>query len=346
MHAADPSKQVCPGMSNDKRQLAATPCRSRSGEVVCMQMNARRKTAQLHINILLGCLMHDGVYQDHNEEMVQTEALFDRLLWKLAEKVHRIRDHHHGLGCVRQPRSSHSHQRASPSMQKYSSQYIYFETNRRLHISNSPNQLSNPSMRRFVKLSLRDKMVEHGMRIHSKDIRSRTPLHMSERTMENLLVQLVTAWCKETRTPQQIVTAWEMILREVPIADSMDAMREPPHMILLGPSEEDVPAIPFNHDVIEPADEASDDERKLEAGVAPEPPAAPEALVAPVAPATPQSAPPATLPSKSERRARQAADREERAAQRNALLQDSDKYDNNDPFTDLCAQVDVNYSKS
>ena len=126
----------------------------------------------------------------------------------------------------------------------------------------------------------------------------------------------------------------------------MDAMREPPRVILLGPSEEDVPAIPFNHDVIERADEASHHEPKPEAGVAPEFPAAPEAPAAPVAPATPQSAPLAKLPSKSERPARQAADREETAAQRNDLLQDSDESDSSDPFTDLCAQVDVSYSES
>ena len=95
MHAADPSEQVCLRMSNDKRQLAATPCGSRSGEVVRMHMNTRRKPARLYINILLGCLLHDGVYQDHNGKMVQTQALFERLLWKLAEKVRRIREQHH-----------------------------------------------------------------------------------------------------------------------------------------------------------------------------------------------------------------------------------------------------------
>ena len=78
-------------------------------------------------------------------------------------------------------------------------------------------------MRRFVRLSLRDEMVKHSMRIHNKENPYRTPLDMFERTMKSLLVQWVGAWCKETRTTQQIVTSSEMVLREVPIANSMDA---------------------------------------------------------------------------------------------------------------------------
>ena len=50
--------------------------------------------------------------------------------------------------------------------------------------------------------------------------------------MKSLLVQWVSAWCKETRTTQQIVTSWEMVLREVPIDDSVVAMPEPPRVFL------------------------------------------------------------------------------------------------------------------
>ena len=35
-----------------------------------------------------------------------------------------------------------------------------------------------------------------------------------------------------------------MVLREVPIADSVDAMPEPPRVIMLGLSEQDAPTIP------------------------------------------------------------------------------------------------------
>ena len=45
-----------------------------------------------------------------------------------------------------------------------------------------------------------------------------------------------------------------MVLREVPIADLVDAMSEPPRVILLGPVEHDALAIPFNPHVIEPAE--------------------------------------------------------------------------------------------
>ena len=51
-------------------------------------------------------------------------------------------------------------------------------------------------------------------------------------------------------------------------------------------------------------------------------------------------------PSRSERRARQAADREVSATQRSPLLQDSDYSDSTDPFADLSAYVDVSYSNS
>ena len=74
--------------------------------------------------------------------------------------------------------------------------------------------------------------------------------------MKSLLVQWVSRWCKETRTAQQIVTSWEMVLRDVPFADSVDAMPEPPRVNLLGPPEQNVLAILFNHHVIEPADES------------------------------------------------------------------------------------------
>ena len=183
-------------------------------------------------------------------------------------------------------------------------------------------------MRRFVGLSVRDRMVKHGMRIHNKEIRSRAPLDMSERTMKSLLVQRVSAWCNETRTAQQIVTSWEMVLREVPIADSVHAMQEPLRVILLGTPKQDASAILFNQHVIEPADEASDHEPEPEARAACEPPALP---------AVPQRAPLAPLPSRSQRHARQAADGEVRATQRYALLQDCNDCDSSDPFVELYA---------
>ena len=179
-------------------------------------------------------------------------------------------------------------------------------------------------------------MAKHGMRIHNKEIPSRTSLDMSERTMKSLLVQWVSARCKETRTAQQIVPSWEIVLREVPVADSVHTMAEVPRAIMLGPLEQDAPAIPFNQHVIELADEASDHEQEPEAPAAPEPSAAP---------AAPQRARLAPLPSRSERHTRQAADGEVRAAQRNALLQDSDASDS-DPLAELSAYVDVSYSES
>ena len=72
MHVADQSKQVCVRMSNDKRQLTATPYVSRSGEVVCMQIITRGKTARSHADIPPECLLHDAVYQDHIEKTVQS----------------------------------------------------------------------------------------------------------------------------------------------------------------------------------------------------------------------------------------------------------------------------------
>ena len=133
-----------------------------------------------------------------------------------------------------------------------------------------------PTLRRFVRLSLHDRMVKHGMEIHDKGIPNKAPVDMSERTMKSLLAQWVIAWCKETKPSQQIVTSWERVLREVPIADLVDAMHGPPRVILLGPAEQDSSTVPLNPHVIEVADEASDHEPKLEAR---------GALQAPVAPA-------------------------------------------------------------
>ena len=120
-------------------------------------------------------------------------------------------------------------------------------------------------MRTFVGLSLRYRVVQHGMTVHNKEISSKTPLDMSETIIRTLLVQWVSAWCTDTRTAQQIVTSWEMVLQEVPIAESMDAMPEPLRVVLLVPAEQDAPAIPFNHHVIEATDEASNYEQEPEA---------------------------------------------------------------------------------
>ena len=59
MHVADQSKQVCLRTSSDKRQLTATPCASRSGEVVSMQIITTEKTARSHADIPPGCLLHE-----------------------------------------------------------------------------------------------------------------------------------------------------------------------------------------------------------------------------------------------------------------------------------------------
>ena len=143
-------------------------------------------------------------------------------------------------------------------------------------------------MRRFVKLSLRDKMVKHGVRIHNKEISSRTPLDVSERTMKSLLAQWVNAWCKETRRAQQIVMSPKWVLREVPIADSLDAILEPLGVILLRPPQQNAPATLFNNHVIEqPMKLVIMNQNRRPSG-----------------PPAPQRAPLASLPSRSERRAR------------------------------------------
>ena len=165
---------------------------------------------------------------------------------KLANKASRIREQHHlpedsSVIIIMDWVASHSQEALTPikghlhQCKDHPSQYICFGRKRRSHISNPPHQLISPSMRRFVRLLLRHRMVKHGMIIHNKEIPSRTSLDMSETTMKNVLVQWVSAWCKETRTAQQIVTSWEMVLQEVPIADSVDAMPEPPRVFLLGP---------------------------------------------------------------------------------------------------------------
>ena len=83
---ADRSKQVCLRTRNDKRQLTATPCVSRGGEAVCMQIITRGKTARSHSYILRGCLLDDAVYQNYSEKMVQNRATFERLMNKLVER--------------------------------------------------------------------------------------------------------------------------------------------------------------------------------------------------------------------------------------------------------------------
>ena len=128
-----------------------------------------------------------------------------------------------------------------------------------------------------------------------------------------------------------------MVLRKVPIADSVDGMAEPPPPILLGPPEQDALAISFNQHVIEPADEASNHEPE------PNPPAAREARAPCV---EPQRAPLAGLPSRRERCARQVAYLEVMAAQRNALLRDSYDFDSSDPFAELSVYADVKCSES
>ena len=53
-----------------------------------------------------------------------------------------------------------------------------------------------------------------------------------------------------------------MVLREFPIASSVDATPRLPHVVLLGPSEQNASAILFNQHAIEPADKASDHQNR------------------------------------------------------------------------------------
>ena len=95
MHVADQSKQVCVTTSSDKRYLTTTPFVSLSSEVVWMTILTRGKPAWSLGDIAPSSVLHDAVYQDHNEKKVQTIATLEHLLKKLAEKTNRIREHHH-----------------------------------------------------------------------------------------------------------------------------------------------------------------------------------------------------------------------------------------------------------
>ena len=162
MHVADQSKQVCPRLSSDKRQLTATRCVSRSGEHACMQIITRGKTARSHADVLTGCLLHDAVYQDHSEKKFETGATFEHLLRKLADTASRIREQHHLLEdsaviIIMDWDASHSQQALTPikghlhQCKDHPSQYIFFGRKRRSHISNPPDQLINLSMRRSAR---------------------------------------------------------------------------------------------------------------------------------------------------------------------------------------------------
>ena len=94
MHIAEQAKQVCLKTSTDKRHLTATPYVNQSGEVVCMRIIARRKTARSYAPLSPGYLLHDAVYKDNSGKKVQNAAIFKRLLRKLAQRAGRIPDQH------------------------------------------------------------------------------------------------------------------------------------------------------------------------------------------------------------------------------------------------------------
>ena len=183
---------------------------------MCMQMLIKRKIAWSHADIPPSCLLHDAVYQDGNENKVRTGAIFERLLSKLGDSAGRIREQHRlptdsPLIIIMDWVTSRGQEALTPikghpqQCKNHPSQYILFARKRRSNILNLQDQLINATMRRFVRFSLRDRIVMHGMRIHDKEIPISTPLHMSERTMKSLLVQWVSAWCKETIIAQEIV---------------------------------------------------------------------------------------------------------------------------------------------
>ena len=60
------SKEVCLMTSNDERHLIAIRCCTPSGKAVCMQIIIRMKTAGSYAPIPPGCLVQDGVHQEHS----------------------------------------------------------------------------------------------------------------------------------------------------------------------------------------------------------------------------------------------------------------------------------------
>ena len=306
-----------------------------------MQIIIRRKRAQSHANIPRDCVLHDAVHQDHRAKQAQPIANFERVLRKLAEKASHLREVQNlpedsPVIIIMDYVASHSQEALTAikghvhQCKNHSAQYILFARKRGRHMSSPPDQLINPSTTTLAKLSGRNRMVQHSMRIHNEEIPSRIPLDMSQIKMKSLLVEWISTWCKDTRTVQQIVTSWEVVLREVPVTDAEKAVPEPPRLMQLGPPEENAPAIPFNHDDIEATNDGDH---------APEPvaPRAPEAPAAPTARAAPQRAPLTSLPSRGESLARQAANREVRTVERNPVRRDSDDSGSSDPFGELSA---------
>ena len=122
-----------------------------------MQTITRVKTARLHAALPPGRLLHDAVYQDHSEKNVRIGTTFERLLRKLAEKAHRIRQQHdladdspviiimdwvvsHSRDGVTRIKG-HQHQ-----CKNHPEHYIYFGKQTGSHISNLPHQMINPQL--------------------------------------------------------------------------------------------------------------------------------------------------------------------------------------------------------
>ena len=69
--------------------------------------------------------------------------------------------------------------------------------------------------------------VQHAMKIANKLIAKGTPLDVSKRTINTLLLQWVSDWMSTHQLSSQFVSSWGMVMTHVPVSGSVDEIPVP-----------------------------------------------------------------------------------------------------------------------
>ena len=249
-------KRVVVTGSNDKRQQTACPVLTPSGNVLLTQLIIRGKSKRC---LVQGDGINPNIVQMYANKKTQTGATFIALLHQIESRLtarKRALDYPvyapsivlmdwascHGKKFLEQPEGEE--QSAHLWMVKQiPDMWLFLGIPRKSHLCNPGDQLPNPNMRKYIQDRIRERAVKHGILVHTKVLRSRTKLDVSERTMKKWLLRWIGEWTYLPAFSSQMTASWRMCLDETPIAGSVDEIEIPRGVICLGPRVELRPVV-------------------------------------------------------------------------------------------------------
>ena len=146
---------------------------------------------------------------------------------------------------------------------------VFFAVPQKSQLWNPGDQLPKPSMRKYIQDRIPERVLKHGILVHTKVLPSRTKVDVSERTTKKLLLRWIGEWMHIPALSSQITASWKMCLDQTPIAGSVDEIEIPRGVICLGPPVEWRPVVEEREEEEPVAPEAPEPEPREDAEPAP-----------------------------------------------------------------------------